>query len=68
MNSWVTTLHNITYSINLLFSQAGPINRELRHLVSSYQSHNSQLKGEISRYRRKLKEAQVEITKVRYTL
>ncbi|XP_041456820.1 E3 ubiquitin-protein ligase BRE1A-like [Lytechinus variegatus] len=45
--------------------QAGPINRELRHLVSSYQSHNAQLKGEISRYRRKLKEAQVEISKLK---
>lgn len=45
--------------------QAGPINRELRHLVSSYQSHNAQLKGEISRYRRKLKEAQVEIAKLK---
>ena len=42
----------------------GPINRELRHLVSSYQSHNTQLKGEINRYRHKLKEAQAEVMKV----
>ncbi len=47
--------------------QAGPINRELRHLVSSYQSHNTQLKGEINRYRHKLKEAQAEVMKVSHS-
>ncbi|XP_038059012.1 E3 ubiquitin-protein ligase BRE1B-like isoform X2 [Patiria miniata] len=45
--------------------QAGPINRELRHLVSSYQSHNTQLKGEINRYRHKLKETQAEVIKLK---
>ncbi|XP_072032678.1 E3 ubiquitin-protein ligase BRE1B-like [Amphiura filiformis] len=48
--------------------QAGPINRELRHLVASFQSHNSQLKGEINRHRRKLKEATAEIAKLKTDL
>ncbi|EMP29913.1 E3 ubiquitin-protein ligase BRE1A, partial [Chelonia mydas] len=38
--------------------QAGPINREMRHLISSLQNHNHQLKGEVLRYKRKLREAQ----------
>ncbi|XP_071945809.1 E3 ubiquitin-protein ligase BRE1A-like isoform X2 [Antedon mediterranea] len=46
--------------------QAGPINRELRHLVSSFQNHNQQLKGEINRYKRKLREAHLEINKLRH--
>uniref|UniRef100_A0A8C9FIA0 E3 ubiquitin protein ligase n=1 Tax=Pavo cristatus TaxID=9049 RepID=A0A8C9FIA0_PAVCR len=37
--------------------QAGPINREMRHLISSLQNHNHQLKGEVLRYKRKLREA-----------
>ncbi|XP_078598637.1 E3 ubiquitin-protein ligase BRE1B-like isoform X5 [Branchiostoma floridae x Branchiostoma japonicum] len=45
--------------------QAGPINRELRHLITSLQNHNQQLKGEVARYKRKLREAQTEIQKLR---
>ena len=45
--------------------QTGPINREMRHLITSLQNHNQQLKGEVSRYKRKLKEAQNELAKVK---
>ena len=34
--------------------QTGPINREMRHLITSLQNHNQQLKGEVHRYRRYL--------------
>lgn len=44
--------------------QAGPINREMRHLISSLQNHNHQLKGDAQRYKRKLREVQAEIGKV----
>uniref|UniRef100_A0A8C9ZFJ9 E3 ubiquitin protein ligase n=1 Tax=Sander lucioperca TaxID=283035 RepID=A0A8C9ZFJ9_SANLU len=44
--------------------QAGPINREMRHLISSLQNHNLQLKGDVQRYKRKLRETQMEINKV----
>lgn len=43
----------------------GPINREMRHLISSLQNHNHQLKGDAQRYKRKLREVQAEIGKVR---
>lgn len=42
----------------------GPINREMRHLISSLQNHNHQLKGDVQRYKRKLREVQAEINKV----
>ncbi|XP_074874932.1 E3 ubiquitin-protein ligase BRE1B isoform X3 [Buteo buteo] len=45
--------------------QAGPINREMRHLISSLQNHNHQLKGDVQRYKRKLREVQAEINKLR---
>jgi len=45
--------------------QTGPINREMRHLITSLQNHISQLKGEILRYKRKYKEAALEANKVR---
>lgn len=44
--------------------QTGPINREMRHLITSLQNHNQQLKGEVHRYKRKYKEANAEIAKV----
>lgn len=43
---------------------SGPINREMRHLISSLQNHNLQLKGDVQRYKRKLRETQMEINKV----
>nr|XP_033801402.1 E3 ubiquitin-protein ligase BRE1B [Geotrypetes seraphini] len=45
--------------------QAGPINREMRHLISSLQNHNHQLKGDVLRYKRKLREVQAEMCKIR---
>ncbi|KAM9773436.1 E3 ubiquitin-protein ligase BRE1B-like [Syngnathus typhle] len=45
--------------------QAGPINREMRHLISSLQNHNLQLKGDVQRFKRKLRETQIEINKLR---
>uniref|UniRef100_A0A8C5PTQ9 E3 ubiquitin protein ligase n=1 Tax=Leptobrachium leishanense TaxID=445787 RepID=A0A8C5PTQ9_9ANUR len=45
--------------------QAGPINREMRHLISSLQNHNHQLKGEVQRYKRRLREIQGDISKMR---
>ncbi|KAK4299783.1 hypothetical protein Pmani_027963 [Petrolisthes manimaculis] len=45
--------------------QTGPINREMRHLITSLQNHITQLKGEIHRYKRKYKEASVESSKLK---
>lgn len=45
--------------------QTGPINREMRNLITSLKNHNEQLKGEVSRYKRKLREAQTEINKLK---
>lgn len=36
----------------------------MRHLISSLQNHNLQLKGDVQRYKRKLRETQMEINKV----
>ncbi|GFT22021.1 e3 ubiquitin-protein ligase Bre1 [Nephila pilipes] len=44
--------------------QTGPINREMRHLITSLQNHNHQLKGEVQRYKRKLKEMTAELLKL----
>lgn len=44
--------------------QTGPINREMRHLITSLQNNTQQLKGEVHRYKRKYKEANNEIPKV----
>ena len=49
---------------HLLLILSGPINREMRHLISSLQNHNLQLKGDVQRYKRKLRETQMEINKV----
>ncbi|CAG5096799.1 Similar to Bre1: E3 ubiquitin-protein ligase Bre1 (Drosophila melanogaster) [Cotesia congregata] len=45
--------------------QTGPINREMRHLITSLQNHNQQLKGEVHRYKRKYKEASTEVPKLK---
>ncbi|XP_046391028.1 E3 ubiquitin-protein ligase Bre1 isoform X1 [Ischnura elegans] len=45
--------------------QTGPINREMRHLITSLQNHNQQLKGEVHRYKRKYKEANAEIPRLK---
>lgn len=44
--------------------QTGPINREMRHLITSLQNHNQQLKGEVHRYKRKYKDTSQELNKV----
>ncbi|XP_050678504.1 E3 ubiquitin-protein ligase Bre1 isoform X16 [Leptidea sinapis] len=43
--------------------QTGPINREMRHLITSLQNHNQQLKGEVHRYKRKYKDTSQELNK-----
>ncbi|XP_026329329.1 E3 ubiquitin-protein ligase Bre1 [Hyposmocoma kahamanoa] len=48
--------------------QTGPINREMRHLITSLQNHNQQLKGEVHRYKRKYKDTSQELNKVRKEL
>uniref|UniRef100_A0AAX7T0S4 E3 ubiquitin protein ligase n=1 Tax=Astatotilapia calliptera TaxID=8154 RepID=A0AAX7T0S4_ASTCA len=45
--------------------QAGPINREMRHLISTLQTHNQQMKGEVVKYKLRLREAQAELNQVR---
>lgn len=47
--------------------QTGPINREMRNLISSLQNHNRQLKTELGRYKRKYKEAHAELNRLRLT-
>ncbi|XP_054161348.1 E3 ubiquitin-protein ligase Bre1-like isoform X2 [Oppia nitens] len=48
--------------------QTGPINREMRHLITSLQNHNQQLKGENGRFKKKLKDATHEISKLKHNL
>ena len=48
--------------------QTGPINKEMRNLIQSLQTQNNQLKGEVGRYKRKCKEANLEILKLRKDL
>lgn len=48
--------------------QTAPINREMRHLITSLQNHNGQLKGEVFRYKRKYKDAAAELMKLRKDL
>lgn len=45
--------------------QAGPINREMRHLISTLQTHNQQMKGEVVKYKMRLRESQAELSQVR---
>ncbi|XP_068677983.1 E3 ubiquitin-protein ligase BRE1B-like [Montipora foliosa] len=44
--------------------QTGPMTKEMSHMLSSLQSHNQQLKVEVSRYKRKFSEAQVQVVKL----
>lgn len=44
--------------------QTGPINREMRHLITSLQDHNVQLKSDVHRYKRKYKELSAELGRV----
>lgn len=47
--------------------QTGPINREMRHLITSLQDHNIQLKSDVHRYKRKYKELSAELGRVMRT-
>ena len=48
--------------------QTGPINKEMRNLITSLQAHNVQLKGEVARYKRKYKETGVDAAKFKKDL
>ncbi|EDW93544.1 E3 ubiquitin-protein ligase Bre1 [Drosophila yakuba] len=48
--------------------QTAPINREMRHLITSLQNHNGQLKGEVQRYKRKYKDTSTDNLKLRQEL
>lgn len=48
--------------------QTAPINREMRHLITSLQNHNGQLKGEVQRYKRKYKDTSADNVKMRKEL
>jgi E3 ubiquitin-protein ligase BRE1 len=48
--------------------QTAPINREMRNLITSLQSHNSQLKTEVNRQKKKFKDCCHEINKLRQEL
>ncbi|ALC44111.1 Bre1 [Drosophila busckii] len=48
--------------------QTAPINREMRHLITSLQNHNGQLKGEVQRYKRKYKDLSTDNLKLRKEL
>uniref|UniRef100_A0A673X0N9 E3 ubiquitin protein ligase n=1 Tax=Salmo trutta TaxID=8032 RepID=A0A673X0N9_SALTR len=47
--------------------QAGPINREMRHLISTLQTHNQHMKGEVVKYKLTLREAQADLSQARTT-
>lgn len=48
--------------------QTAPLNREMRHIITSLQSHNRQLKSEVARCKRKLREALTEAHKMKQML
>ena len=53
-------------SVMAQHEQTVPLNREMRHLITSLQSHNSQMKTEANRLKKKLKDANHEVGKLRY--
>lgn len=52
-------------SLCVFLSPQGPINREMRHLISTLQTHNQQMKGEVVKFKLRLREAQQELNQVR---
>lgn len=48
--------------------QTGPINREMRHLITSLQTHTKQLKDENARTKKKLKEVHLENGRLRVVI
>lgn len=64
MNSsslWLLVIFQIPISYLFL---SGPINREMRHLISTLQTHNQQMKGEVVKYKIRLRETQAELNQV----
>lgn len=52
-------LLRVEYEHNMkAHEQIGPMAKEMRHLINSLQNHNQQLKGEVSRYKKKLTDAE----------
>ena len=45
--------------------QTGPINKEMRNLITSLQTHNIQLKGEVASFKWEFKKKEMEISKFR---
>merc|ERR1719468_101427 len=45
--------------------QTGPINKEMRNLITTLQNHNRQLKTEVTRYKSKVREKEAETAKLR---
>ena len=62
------TLHHLLAFFIQLHSEllflSGPINREMRHLISTLQTHNQQMKGEVVKYKIRLRETQSELNQV----
>lgn len=58
---WALFFSSIHFAC-LFFS--GPINREMRHLISTLQTHNQQMKGEVVKYKIRLRETQAELSQV----
>lgn len=52
------------FTLDFLLLHSGPINREMRHLISTLQTHNQQMKGEVVKYKLRLREAQAELNQV----
>lgn len=64
MNSsslWLLVIFQIHTSYLFL---SGPINREMRHLISTLQTHNQQMKGEVVKFKIRLRETQAELNQV----
>lgn len=63
----MTTVTYNKYIRNLYFQnlkqneQATPINREMRQLINSLQMHNRQLKAEVNRYKKKVRDYQTDL-------
>lgn len=64
----VPTLHSLLSffpdSDSACLFLSGPINREMRHLISTLQTHNQQMKGEVVKYKIRLRETQAELNQV----
>lgn len=62
MKSATSPFSPLIHFARVFFS--GPINREMRHLISTLQTHNQQMKGEVVKYKIRLRETQAELSQV----